>query len=377
MAVAGLFAGIGGFELAFSQAGFKTNLLAEIDPAARSVLRDRFPDATIHSDVSTLACLPGDTQIVTAGFPCQNLSMAGDKAGISGRKSGVVEKMFDLVGTRGPLTVLVENVYFMLQLDSGTAMDWLVTRFEDLGFLWAYRVVDTMGFGLPQRRRRVYLLASRDHLDPREVLFVDDEVPAETPTPGLEHPLGFYWTEGRSGVGLTVDGIPPLKVGSAVGIPSPPAVLFPDGEVLIPSLRAAEALQGFPYGWTDVEAGHAERNPGWRMVGNAVSVPVARWVADRIRVPRAPLQFEERVIEEGSRWPEAAWNVGAGRIGVAAGDRPLAIEAKSISRFRDHTWSRLSERAISGFVDRARKGGLRMPEGFLDAVANAARRPAA
>ena len=371
MAVAGLFAGIGGFELAFSRAGFKMNLLAEIDPAARAVLRARFPNTATHSDVRLLSRLPDDTKIVTAGFPCQNLSMAGDKAGISGRKSGVVQRLFDLVGKRGALTVVIENVYFMLQLDAGTAMDWLVTRLEDLGFIWAYRVVDTMGFGLPQRRRRVYLLASRDHLDPREVLFADAQVPSEAPKPSLDNPLGFYWTEGRSGVGLTVDGIPPLKVGSAVGIPSPPAVLFPDREVLVPSLTACEALQGFPSGWTDIEGGHAERNPGWRMVGNAVSVPVAQWVADRIRTPRPTLQFEERPIEEGARWPEAAWNVGAGRVGVAAGDRPLAMTMRSISEFRDHTWSRLSERAIGGFVGRAKRGGLQMPEGFVEAVATA------
>ena len=377
MGVVGLFAGIGGFELAFSRAGFKTDLLAEIDPAAKAVLRAKFPDTTIHSDVRTLSRLPAGTEIVTAGFPCQNLSMAGDKAGIEGRKSGVVERLFDLVGRRGALTVVIENVYFMLQLDSGTAMDWLVTRLEDLGFQWAYRVVDTMGFGLPQRRRRVYLLASRDHVDPREVLFADDEVPMETPAPSLEFPLGFYWTEGRSGVGLTVDGIPPLKVGSAVGIPSPPAVLFSDGEVLVPSLRACEVLQGFPPGWTSVEGGHAERNPGWRMVGNAVSVPVAQWVAERIRAPRPALQFEESPIKEGARWPQAAWNVGEGRVAIAAGDRPLAMEAKSIRQFRDDSWSRLSERALTGFVGRAKKGGLRMPDGFVEAVANATPKPAA
>ncbi|MCY4563413.1 MAG: DNA (cytosine-5-)-methyltransferase [Gammaproteobacteria bacterium] len=376
MAVAGLFAGIGGFELAFSRAGFGTNLLVEIDPAARAVLRARFPDATVHSDVRLLSRLPPDTEIVTAGFPCQNLSMAGDKAGISGRKSGVVESLFQLIEKSRVPAVLIENVYFMLQLDSGTAMDWLVTRLEDLGFLWAYRVVDTMGFGLPQRRRRVYLLATRDHADPREVLLADDRAALEAPTPGLEHPLGFYWTEGRSGVGLTVDGIPPLKVGSALGIPSPPAVLFPDGEVLVPSLRACENLQGFPSGWTEVEGGHEKRNPGWRMVGNAVSVPVAQWVAERIRTPRPTLQFEETAIEKGVRWPEAGWNVGAGRVGVVAGDRPIAMKAESIARFRDDSWSRLSERALKGFVSRAEEGGLRMPDGFLEAVATAVRKPA-
>ena len=376
MSIAGLFSGIGGFELAFSQAGFETNLLVDVDPAARSVLEARFPDVEIRSDVRELSDLPFDTTIVTAGFPCQNLSMAGDKAGISGPKSGVVEILFDLIATPRPMTVVIENVYFMLQLDSGRAMGWLVEQFENLDYHWAYRVVDTMGFGLPQRRRRVYMLACRDR-DPRKILFADDEIPMPASTPDLKHPLGFYWTEGRSGIGLTVDGIPPLKAGSALGIPSPPAVLFPDGEVLIPSLRSCENLQGFPTGWTDVAGGntdHTGRNPEWRLVGNAVSVPVARWVAERIKTPGTTLKFSQKAMESGDRWPEAAWNVGEGRVGIAASDKPVAKKAPSISVFRDSSWSRLSSRALNGFIRRAEEGCLRMPNEFLDKLRRAERK---
>ena len=378
MSVVGLFSGIGGFELAFSEAGFETALLVEIDPAARAVLKSRLPDIEIRSDVRELSGLPSETTIVTAGFPCQNLSMAGDKSGITGSKSGVVEKLFDLIENSEPPAVLIENVYFMLQLDAGRAMEWLVERFENLGYRWAYRVLDTWGFGLPQRRRRVYMLACRE-VDPRTVLFADEGLSAvAAPAPGLEYPLGFYWTEGRSGVGLTVDGVPPLKAGSTVGIPSPPAVLFPDGAVLTPSLRACEGLQGFPTGWTDVGSDRIGRNPEWRMVGNAVSVPVARWIAKRMVRPGTVSDFRETPIERGARWPAAAWNVGDGRMKVDAGDRPVPTKARSISVFRDPSWSRLSDRALDGFIGRAEEGRLRMPEGFLDALRGAERKaPAA
>src|SRR5215216_3158486 len=224
MRVAGLFSGIGGFELAFSQAGFETNLLAEIDPAAFAVLEERFPRVPRCRDVAEIDGLPADTEILAAGFPCQNLSMAGDKSGIEGSKSVVVEKMFDLIRRSRVPTVVIENVYFLLQLDSGNGMRWLADQFEHLGYMWAYRVLDTMGFGLPQRRRRVYLVASRE-IDPRSILLADE---TSSPAPlerTLRRPLGFYWTEGRSGVGLTVDGVPPLKVGPSLGIPSAPAVL--------------------------------------------------------------------------------------------------------------------------------------------------------
>lgn len=370
--VAGLFSGIGGFELAFSKVGFEAALLAENDPAASAVLKRRFDGVDLRSDVADVKELPRGIDVVTAGFPCQNLSMAGDKSGISGAKSGVVEKMFDLIETARVPTVVIENVYFMLQLDRGNGMRWLVERFEALGYEWAYRVLDTAGFGLPQRRRRVYLIASKV-IDPRRVLFADESKPLDLQKPSLEKPLGFYWTEGRTGIGLSVDGIPPLKVGSALGIPSAPAVLFPDGEVLMPSLAACEALQGFPKGWTSVGE-VASRRPEWRMVGNAVSVPVAHWVASRIKDPGTVLEFEKAEIAEGRKWPDAAWNVGGDRTGIIASDKPIAIGAPSISSFREDEWSLLSDRALNGFIDRVMKGGLKTPAGFLEALRVARRK---
>ena len=370
MAVTGLFAGIGGFELAFSLAGIETNLLVEVDQDATNVLRRRFPKADIQANVLDVTDIPGDTTILTSGFPCQNLSMAGDKSGIGGTKSGVVKKMFDLIKRSCVPTVVIENVYFMLLLDSGNAMTWLVDRFEELEYRWAYRVVDSMGFGLPQRRRRVYFVATRD-LDPRTVLFADETTEATVPDADLTRPLGFYWTEGRSGLGLTVDGIPPLKVGSALGIPSPPAVLFPDGEVLTPSLEACERLQGFESGWTDVPGVAIKKGARWRMVGNAVSVPVAQWVAERTQNPGEVADFGENSFTNCHRWPDAAWNVEGKRIGVNATDRPLSVPSASIADFRDPTWSRLSDRALGGFIGRAEAGGLRMPDGFLNAIRDA------
>jgi DNA (cytosine-5)-methyltransferase 1 len=373
MSVIGLFAGIGGFELGFSRAGLDTEMLVEIDSAAQVVLAAQFPGVEIHADVLDLIDLPSSTSILTAGFPCQNLSMAGDKSGIEGSKSGVVKKMFELIErSRIPL-IVIENVYFMLQLDAGRGMEWLVDQFERLGYRWAYRVLDTMGFGLPQRRRRVYFVASRE-VDPRLILFGDETDRPALPKPDLSVPLGFYWTEGKSGVGITVDGIPPLKVGSSLGIPSAPAVLFPDGEVLMPSLSACERLQGFPPGWTDSVVNGAKKDSRWRLVGNAVSVPVAQWVADCINTPGEVRDYELANEDKWQRWPDAAWNIDGSRVGVVASDRPIFTQVPSISLFRDETWTRLSDRALNGFISRAIGGGLKMPEGFLEALMNATRK---
>ena len=82
MLVAGLYAGIGGFELGFERSGHRAVLMSEVDPDAMRVIQRRFCQAVPDTDVVKLPALPEETEVVTAGFPCQNLSMAGDKSGV-------------------------------------------------------------------------------------------------------------------------------------------------------------------------------------------------------------------------------------------------------------------------------------------------------
>src|SRR5690606_8248114 len=113
----------------------------------------------------------------------------------------------------------------MLQLGKGKALDVIVNTLEDLGYRWAYRVVDSRAFGLPQRRERVFMIASLEE-DPRHVLYADEAGPPSEDERDAEGRLGvacgFYWTEGLRGLGWAVDAVPTLKGGSTIGIPSPP-----------------------------------------------------------------------------------------------------------------------------------------------------------
>src|SRR5262249_31789340 len=142
--------------------------------AAAAVLSNRFPEVPRHGDIQTLKALPS-CEILTAGFPCQDLSLAGSKAGLQGGGAGLVGEMFRLLGTRRPKPRwrLFENVAYMLLLDRGSGMRTLADALEAEGYDWAHRVVDARSFRLPQRRQRVLLLASRKE-DPRKVLFADE-----------------------------------------------------------------------------------------------------------------------------------------------------------------------------------------------------------
>ena len=279
--MAGLFAGIGGIELGFANAlgdDLNTTMLCEWWEPAKAVLRARFPGVPVEGDVRDIERLPKSVNLVSAGFPCTDLSQAGRMAGIDGVNSGLVRRLFRLLELRERAdrpTLLIENVPNMLALDQGHAMRFLVNELETLGYQWAYRVVDSRFTGVPQRRRRVILVASVN-FDPATVLFSENST--ERPATELrDDAFGFYWTEGRGGLGWAQDAVPTLKSGSTIGIPSPPAVWLPQnrdgGRLVKPSIETAESMQGFARGWTDVD-GLSRRPLGdrWKMVGNAVTV---------------------------------------------------------------------------------------------------------
>jgi DNA (cytosine-5)-methyltransferase 1 len=369
--VAGLFAGIGGLELGLHKSGFHAEVLCEIDPHAQKVLRTRFEGVPIVPDVTKLKAIP-EVDVLTAGFPCQDLSQAGGKAGIAGGRSSLISHMLRLIRTsvRRPRWVLVENVYYMLRLDNGRAMRLLTNSLEELGYKWAYRVVDARAFGVPQRRLRVILLAGRRD-DPRDVLFADNFANPKIISNRLQAPLvsdmygpsvvekrsgksyGFYWTEGRIGIGWTVDAVPTIKGGSGIGIPSPPAVWIPSRDELgVPSIRDAERLQGFPSGWTeDVNTGRA--GVRWRLVGNAVCAHVSDWVGRRLSQPGAYRATSETPFSSGA-WPLAAHGAKGKAWAVELSAWPVRSQGPVLTKFLQDPLKPLSQRAAAGFLSRAR-----------------------
>lgn len=371
LTVAGLFAGIGGIEEGLHQAGHRSVLLCEIDEGACKVLQERFPDVPLTRDVRELETL-GRVDVLSAGFPCQDLSQAGKTVGIRGRNSGLIGQVFRLLDSvkRGPRWLLLENVPFMLHLDRGRAMRYLVTELESRGFSWAYRVVDTRAFGLPQRRQRVILLASRSE-DPRPVLLAENE---EEERPSSDRNLwrGFYWTEGTRGLGWALDGVPTLKGGSSIGIPSPPAIWNPrDQSISTPEIRDVERLQGFKADWTlpALGAEGVRRGHRWKLVGNAVSVPVSKWIGENLARIGRYQATEKDALAGGALWPRAAWGHRGKVFQAEVSMWPTRWPRPHLSEYLDYPVAPLSVRAAEGFLSRARASTLSFELGFLDDVA--------
>lgn len=384
--VGALFAGIGGIEAGLRRAGHHAEFFCENDPAARAVLAARFEGVPVHGDVRELARrvdeLP-DVDVLTGGFPCQDLSQAGRVAGIGGERSGLVTYMFEVLDeldrrVNPPTWLVIENVTNMLCLDGGRAMRFLTESLEQRGYGWAYRVVDTLGFGLPQRRKRVIMLASkRMPLAPARVLFADES--GEPKAPEDPSSIGFYWTEGLRGLGWAPDAVPTLKGGSGLGIPSPPAIWLrhADDEAhafRLLSLDQAERLQGFEPGWTETEVPGEDRRTTigerWKMVGNAVSVPVARWLGDRLRRfgDRGELAGAISSVGHPTRWPDAASGFEGRMLVWARSNFPLTATPPSLLEFVGEPTQELSVKAALGFRERTLRGNLRIPPSFGDAL---------
>jgi DNA (cytosine-5)-methyltransferase 1 len=356
--IAGLFAGIGGLESGFAAAGGHAELLCEWDAHAQAVLRTRFVGTELHGDVRNLRSLPSAVDTILAGFPCQDLSQAGRTRGIEGKRSSLVGEVFRLARSKRVRHVVLENVPFMLRLDRGRAMSVLTGELEALGFHWAYRVLDSLGFGVAQRRRRVFVIASRE-LEVARLFFPPD---ATCGVPHRPSAFGFYWTEGNTGLGWAEDAVPALKCGSGFGIPSPPAIWIPRRGIFTPTIEDAERLQGFPQGWTGSLVHKGANRRRWALVGNAVTVPVARWVGQRLFAKGGDLPESDAIVA-GDPWPGAAFG-GPSKPprSVSCSERPLANVVTLQTCFEPSV--RLSERATRGFYQRLAKSRLRRPEAF-------------
>lgn len=387
-----LFAGVGGFDLGFERAGWACKWQVEWDKRCRSVLARHWPDVNRYGDVRDVSGNIRDSKhddrerqhggpagsrvesasdvhprhegrargrdllkpvdLITYGFPCQDLSVAGARAGLDGKRSGlffeatrIIREMREATDGRYPRVVIAENVPGLLSADNGNAMGRLLDELAHLGAVvieWA--TLDAQHFGVPQRRRRVFVAAGFDSRGfGAEPLFplaesceghrgtfgeTRETAPRESSPSahGSGEPLLTPVAKVvRSGARDANGDLPP-EVWAEVSV-APTLNAFDNGgesratvlaftqnqrdevrAVEVPGALAAspgmkqqtfmaldlgvrrltpretERLQGFPDDWTRYDADGKELSDSarYRMTGNAVAVPVAQWVARQL-----------------------------------------------------------------------------------------------
>jgi len=182
-------------DIGLQWAGFRHQFFAEIDPYCRAVLEARFPGVPVYEDVKLVDEGAGYVDLLCGGFPCQDLSVAGKRAGLAGERSGLFFEFMRIVDALRPRAVLIENVQGLYSSGSTKGADFgvVLDTLAELGYLATWRTLDAQHFGVPQRRRRVFVCAIADG-DPGaerigEVLAVAEGSGGDSPTSDPSWPL--------------------------------------------------------------------------------------------------------------------------------------------------------------------------------------------
>jgi DNA (cytosine-5)-methyltransferase 1 len=341
--VLSLFSGIGGFELGFDLDGFRTVAQVESDPDCRRLLARRFPDVPRFGNVRTFDGVAAD--VIVGGFPCQDVSVAGARTvGLDGRRSALFFQFVRIAKASGAAYAIVENVPGLFSSHRGRDFWRVLSGLRECWNAVGYRILDSQYFGVPQRRRRVYLVGGPSIARVVEILALAEGGTGNPPTSGssgsdVAYPITAGTGGAKFGTGrdcqdtwfvedecgpMTFDArqvtsgenraaVRPGSAAPTLTGNGPPTLADPvsanEGRTFShegknnfrggPEVRRltpveCERLQGFPDGWTclcaPLEAYARDPDsaalacrckdfPRYRMLGNAVTVPVVRWLA--------------------------------------------------------------------------------------------------
>lgn len=265
MRVLSLFSGVGGFDMGLEAAGMTTVFQCEIDKHARSVLDHHWPDVPKWGDVTTLTGAhileqTGGVDVVAWGSPCQDLSLAGKRAGLSGERSGlfhegirIIKELRELSNGKYPTWSIWENVVGALSSNRGADFGEVLYEMDEAGACFSeWAVLDAQYFGVPQRRRRVFVTSCFDSATSERCgspLFPVSESLRGDSSTGIktgEATPGSVAESTRAGGYVDSNGILRGTVTSKWAKGSGTAIVEPvhvDGSDVSPTLR------GFGHGW--------------------------------------------------------------------------------------------------------------------------------
>lgn len=293
--------------MGFERAGMECVWQVEFDKACQSVLKKHWSETELFDDVRTVGkhnLKPVD--VICGGFPCQDLSVAGKRAGFDGERSSLWFEFERIIDEMQPKWVVIENVPGLLSSKQGRDFGFILNALDGRGYGVAWRVLDSQNFGVAQRRRRVFIVGSLGDASCAEVLFEPEGVPGDIePSEKKRQTTSRTFTirtgtQGSGGRGylalderaMTLGGQPqwvePIVMSSGqanaeIATDQSPTLSLLHEAPIVNGVRRltpteCERLQGFPDGWTD---GQADSHR-YKQMGNAVTVNVAEWIGKRI-----------------------------------------------------------------------------------------------
>lgn len=294
-----LFSGIGGFDLGFQRAGMHCVLQVEWDKAASGVLQHHWPAVNRLGDVrNVIQSSFSAVDLICGGSPCQDISVAGNRAGLVGEQSRLFFEFVRVLEEVKPTWFVFENVENLLWSNDGRDFAIVLLQLVKCGYCIGWRVLDAQYFGIPQRRKRVFIVGHSRNGSAAKILFESESLPGDIDKSEPQKETASSLTRsGHSGTSGSVirNGIRiydargngsgnlcPTLVGDHMGriTDYTPIVHDPDNGVRRLTPVECERLQGFPDGWTAVNDQSDSKR--YKQLGNAVAVPVAEWIGRRI-----------------------------------------------------------------------------------------------
>jgi DNA (cytosine-5)-methyltransferase 1 len=302
--VASLFAGIGGIDLAFQNAGFEIEWANEIDKKACDTYNNNFKHKIICDDIKNLdGAKLARVDILTGGFPCQAFSIAGYRKGLQDERGTLVFDLLRIAKELNPRILFLENVKNLISHNKGQTFKDIMQAIEDMGYKIKYKVLNTCEYStIPQNRERVYIVCFKNDSDYQKFEFPLPEQTRLKIQDLLENQVNdnFYYTDTKYYPTLKEEIknrntvyqwrrqyvrenksnlCPTLTANMGTGGHNVPLVLDnKDIRKLTP--RECARLQGFPD--TFILPNNLPNSALYKQMGNSVSIPVIERIAQNI-----------------------------------------------------------------------------------------------
>ncbi len=293
-------AGIEAATAAWHPLGWEAAAFSEIEPFPRAVLTHHYPDTPLHGDFTTIGNEYGPVDLLVGGTPCQSFSVAGFRGGLDDERGQLALQFLRLLDRTRARWVVWENVPGVLSSNGGRDFGSFLGGLVELGYGFAYRILDAQHFGVPQRRRRVFVVGYLgDWRRAAAVLFerhslLGHPAPRREKGPSVAAltangvgTCGADDNQGQAGHLIASTGETSHCLNDGGGKPGqgyPAALQGSAVRRLTP--RECERLQGFPDDYTLIpyRGKPAADGPRYKALGNSMAVPVMRWIGDRIQM---------------------------------------------------------------------------------------------
>jgi len=294
-----LFAGVGGMRLAFDSVGGNCVFSSEWDKHAVQTYFTNFGEIP-YGDITTISekTIP-DFDVLSAGFPCQPFSSIGKREGFAHKTQGTL--FFDvlrILSHKRPSAILLENVAGLVSHDKGNTLKTILESLEEIGYRVQFQVMDAAHFGVPQRRKRIYLVGFRSDLVTAWGHF---SWPKPTKNPAVlgrsikKNVLGYEISKHlqRVYIGKVNDGRPQILdpksssrvtantlVASYHKIQRLTGTFVADGPtgLRLLSIEECKSLMGFPKSFVFP----VSRTQAYRQLGNSVALPLVKKIAENM-----------------------------------------------------------------------------------------------